>query len=81
MEIGPISAIRPMAMVRPSSSARDLTGVFAVEFSEQPGDDSYAMNGRASRGLEDENAEDETPHEAADSEQTEGQTGTMSFFA
>jgi hypothetical protein len=59
MEIGPVSAVRPVSPVRPSPpGSGSLTGVFAAEFRDQQGDDSYSP-GKASRGLEDEESDDE----------------------
>ena len=59
MEIGPVSGIRPIAMIRKSSSSPDLSGVFAVELRKQAHDDASADE-RDARGLEDEEAEDES---------------------
>ena len=58
MEIGPITGIRPISMVKPPSPAPDLSGVFAVEFRGRQQDESSNSSRRASRGLEKE-AEDE----------------------
>jgi hypothetical protein len=61
MAIGPIIGIRPITMVKPSASAPDLTGVFAVEFRAQEQDESYSSSHqRSARGLEDEETEDDT---------------------
>lgn len=61
MEIGPIVGVRPITMVKPSSSSRDLSGVFAIEFRSQSQDESYSPSQkRAARGLEDEESEDES---------------------
>jgi hypothetical protein len=55
MEIGPITAVRPVTMIKPSRSAPDLSRVFEVEYLGQSGDDEYTRaNGNAARGLEDE---------------------------
>ncbi len=60
MEIGPIVGVRPITMVKPSSSSRDLSGVFAIEFRSQDQDESYSPSQqRAARGLEDEESEGE----------------------
>jgi hypothetical protein len=68
MDIGPVSAVRPIPSVRPSppdsGQNPDLTGVFATEFRNQQHDDSYSPSRKASRGLEDE----ETDGELDDSE-------------
>ena len=65
MDIGPVSAIRPVPAVRPSPPGseqnQDLTGVFAPEFRDQQQNDSYSPSRQPDRGLEDENTEDETP--------------------
>jgi hypothetical protein len=60
MGIGPIPALPPVAPVSRSNSAPELTGVFAVEFRHQDRDDSYSPSQKASRGLEDENNDNET---------------------
>jgi hypothetical protein len=57
MEIGPIVGIRPIAMIKPSNAAPDLSGIFAVEFRKQARDEAPAHQ-RAARGLEDEESED-----------------------
>ena len=81
MEIGPVNAIRPIAMVRPSTSAPDLAGVFAIEFREQQREDTYS-SGNPSRGLEDENGDDENaPAEVSPASGDEIPTGSISFFA
>ena len=55
MEIGPITAVRPVTMIKPSRGAPDLSRVFEVEYLGQSGDDEYTRaNGKAARGLEDE---------------------------
>lgn len=65
MDIGPVSAIRPVQAVRPSPPGseqnQDLTGIFAAEFRDQQRDDSYSPSRQPDRGLEDENTEDESP--------------------
>jgi len=46
-------------MVKPSSPAPDLSGVFAVEFRGQERDETYSpSHQRAARGLEDEEPEE-----------------------
>lgn len=79
MDIGPISAIRPVSMVRPSApgseTAADLAGVFAVEFRNQQQDDAYTPSRQPDRGLEDEEAEDP---QSADIDPPEN---SVSFFA
>jgi hypothetical protein len=55
MEIGPITAVRPVTMIKPSRSAPDLSRVFEVEYLGQSADDQYTpTSGKAARGLEDE---------------------------
>jgi len=53
VEIGPITGIRSISMIKPTSPSPDLSGVFAVEFRKQA-DDEKAGHQRAARGLEDE---------------------------
>ncbi len=58
MDIGPILAIRPVAMVKPRAAAPDLSRVFEVEYLGQSGEDEYhSAKGKATRGLEDEEDE------------------------
>jgi hypothetical protein len=58
MDIGPISAIRPVAMIKPSTAAPDLTRVFEVEYLGQSGDDEYTPTNRnEARRPEDEEDE------------------------
>jgi hypothetical protein len=59
MDIAPISAIRPVTMIKPSTPAPDLSRVFEVEYLGQSPDDDYSPAGRkAARGLEDEEDEE-----------------------
>jgi hypothetical protein len=60
MGVGPIPAIPPVPRVSRATNAPDLTGVFAVEFRRQDQEDSYSPSQKAARGLEDENADNET---------------------
>jgi len=80
VEIGPISGIRPVAMVKPAERSADLAGVFAVELRRQGEDESYAPSQQAKRGLEEEDAEDGV---GRDERAEVGGTGdrTISFFA
>ena len=65
MEIGPITAVGPVPMIKLSRRAPDLSRVFEVEYLGQSGDDEYARaNGKAARGLEDE--EDDVSVESSD---------------
>ena len=67
MEIGPISAIRPVPMIRPESAPTNLSRVFKAEYRAQRSDDEYSpANGQAARGLEVE--EDEAGDESAEAE-------------
>jgi len=81
MDVGPISSIRPVTMIKPSSSAPDLSRVIEVEYLGQSGDDEYTPADRkASRGLEDE--EEETGLEpATDSEAQRTPAASVSLFA
>jgi hypothetical protein len=63
MEIGPITAVRPVPMIKVSRGAPDLSRVFEVEYLGQPGDDEYTQ-AKAARGLEDE--EDDVAVETED---------------
>jgi hypothetical protein len=54
MDIGPIAAIRPVAMIRPSPAAPDPSHVYEVEYLGQSSDDEYTASKKAARGLEDE---------------------------
>ena len=81
MDIGPISAIRPVTMVKPWPTAPDLSRVFEVEYLGHSGDDEYTSNNRkAARGLEDE---EEGEAKAAEAEAPpEGiVAGSVNFFA
>jgi hypothetical protein len=82
MDIGPISAIRPVAMVKPSRGAPDLSRVFEVEYLGQSRDDQYSSaNQKAARGLEDEEAEflAEDPTEADPSAEPLVRSGNVNF--
>lgn len=72
MEIGPITAVRPVIMIKSPRGAPDLSRVFEVEYLGQPGDDEYTpANGKAERGLDDE--EEDAAEEPGDgSAQAEG---------
>jgi hypothetical protein len=69
MDIGPISAIRPVSMARPSppgsDTGADLAGVFAVEFRNQQPDDAYSPSRQPDRGLEDDDETDESESASA----------------
>jgi hypothetical protein len=70
-------------MIKPASSARDLSGVFAVELRKQAHDDTPSQQ-RASRGLEDEDSGDlstTTQEEIAPEEIPLEAHPKVSFFA
>ena len=80
MDIGPISAIRPVTMVRPSAAAPDLSHVYEVEYLGEPGDDEYTpANREAARGLEEEDEPEELA--AQDGQPRAAGSGTVSLFA
>jgi hypothetical protein len=64
MEIGPITAVRPVTMIKSPRGAPDLSRVFEVEYLGQPGDEYTPANGKAERGLEDEEDAAEEPEDA-----------------
>jgi len=81
MDIGPVPAIRPVTMIRPSPSAPDLSRVAETDNRGHSGDDEYTPADRnASRGLEDDEelSPAEDPTEAAS---RPSPSGTLSFFA
>jgi hypothetical protein len=83
MDIGPISAISPVTMVKPSPVAPDLSRVFEVEYLGHTPDDEYTpANRKAARGLEDEEDESEAD-ESSDAPTSSQPTsfGKVSFFA
>ena len=80
MDIGPVSAIRPVTMIRPSPAAPDLSRVGETENRGHSGDDEYTSNNRkAARGLED--VENETPEDPAAAPSRPNPAGSVSFFA
>jgi hypothetical protein len=86
MVIGPVSVIRSIPSVRPSSLGSDLnpdlTGIFAAEFRDQQRDDSYSPSRKASRGLEDEDDDTELIEpESASELQIAASSSAISFFA
>jgi hypothetical protein len=92
MDIGPVSAIRPVPSVCPSppgfgsasDADPDLTGVFAAEFRNQQRDDSYSPSRNASRGLEDEDDGTDSEiagHEPANESRAAVSERSISFFA
>ena len=79
MGIGPISAVRPVSMIKPSTEDPDLTRVFEVEHMGPSRDDEYTpANGKASRGLEDEEEQAPVPDAPNDAE---APSTTVSLFA
>lgn len=81
MDIAPISAIRPVTMVKPSPAAPDLSRVFEAEYLGQSSDDEYTPNSRkAVRGLEDEDGELESSAES-DAPASGIASGGLSLFA
>jgi hypothetical protein len=90
MEIGPVNAIRPVSSVRPSPPVSgngsdqntDLTGIFAAGFRDQQRDDSYSPSRKASRGLEDEDSEEDAADpQPAWEQQNSLEENSISFFA
>jgi hypothetical protein len=90
MDIGPITVIRPVSMVRPSppgsesgsDSGSELNGVFAAEFRNQQPDDSYSPARKASRGLEDENTEEDSADSDSAARYPSNSTqNSINFFA
>lgn len=83
MEIGPITAVRPVPTIKLSRGVPDLSRVFEVEYLGQSCDDEYTRtNGKAARGLEDE--EENAVEEPGDgSAQAEGvpHSSKVSYFA
>jgi hypothetical protein len=78
VEIGPISGIRPVMPGKPAARQADLTGVFAVELREQAREEDDAAGRRASRGLEDEDAEENVGEEEGEEA---GARPSVDFFA
>jgi len=81
MGIGPISAVRPVSMIRPSPQGPDLTQVVEVEHLGQSGEDDCTPADRnAQRGLEDED-EPETVTDVDPRDDADAPSGNVSFFA
>jgi hypothetical protein len=81
MDIGPVSASRPVTMIRPSPAAPDLSRVGETENRGHSGDDDYTSNDKkAARGLEDEENET-TPEDSAAAASRPHPAGSVSFFA
>jgi len=81
MDIGPISAIRPISTIRPSPIAPDLSRVYEVEYLGES-DDEYTAR-KAGRGLEDEEGEstDPLPGGAENGTRPAAGESRVSFFA
>jgi hypothetical protein len=83
MEIGPITAVRPVSMIKPLRGSPDLSRVYEVEYLGQSTADEYTpANGKAERGLDDEegDAAEETANGATEAEGA-SHPSTVSFFA
>ncbi len=81
VEIGPISGIRPVAMVRPGERSADLGKVFAAELRHQGGDAEDSPNEKAKRGLEEDEGEDGAGREDEGMEAGGVSDRTVNFFA
>jgi hypothetical protein len=82
MDISPISAIRPVTMVKPSPAAPDLSRVYEAEYLGQSRDDEYTpANRKAARGLEDEEGETMEEELAEEDTQRAIPSAKVSFFA
>jgi hypothetical protein len=82
MDIAPISAIRPVTMVKPSPAAPDLSRVFEAEYLGQSRDDEYTPARRKpARGLEDEEDESSDEELSAEDKETSVPAARVSFFA
>ena len=83
MEIGPINAVRPVSMLKPSPVAPDLSRVFETEYRDQSRDDEYTpANKKATHGLEDR--EDDSAQESldpGDQPESDPPAPKVSFFA
>ena len=82
MEIGPVSAIRPVTMIKPSSTAPDLSRVYEVEYLGESGDDEYTpANRSAARGPEDEDQEGAPDAMEFETPEATNAAGKVNFFA
>ena len=82
MGIAPISAVRPVSMIRPSPEGPDLTHVVEVELLGQSGEDEYTPADRtAQRGLEDEEQEEQPVEDLDPRKDTDALRGNVSLFA
>ena len=82
MDIGPVSAIRPVTGVRSFPGSSDVTRVSQTQHRDQSPDDEYTPTGdQAGRGLEDEEGEEVTDEEGSDTAPFVPPPGKVSFFA
>jgi hypothetical protein len=81
MDIGPVSAIKPVTMIKPSATAPDLSRVFEVEYLGESGDDEYTPANRKA-GPESEDQEEEAGVETLTEAETQPPpSGSVSLFA
>ena len=81
MDIGPVSAIRPVARITPPTSTSDLSRVTETQHRSQTGEDEYTPADRkASRGLEDEEDDAATEDPLAPA-LPRSSAGKVNFFA
>jgi len=81
VEIGPIGGIRPVTMVNSAQREADLKGVFAVELRRQGENESYSPSQKASRGLEEDDAEEDAAREEEHAAAGSAPHGSINFFA
>ena len=81
MGIGPIVDIHSLAMVTPAERPADLAGVTAVGLRQHKEGEGYSPNKKASRGLEEDDAEDSAAHEDERVDTGVIPDRTISFFA
>jgi len=84
MEIGPVSGVRIVPMVRPKEDDLGMTDVYEVERTTQTGDEIYIpSDAKAASGFEDEDDKYEELEEETDAESRVRTAGTskISRFA
>jgi hypothetical protein len=81
VQIGPINEIRPVAMPTPAEGPADLGKVFAVELRHQGRGAEESPNQKASRGLEEDDAEESAGREEQEAEAGGAPTGTINLIA
>jgi hypothetical protein len=84
MEISPIPGIRALPVMKTPPVDPRLSGVFDIENSSAPGDDSYSASGKKAAGGQDDEADDleETTDLESQAETPEEGTNTgINFFA